>query len=92
MQSSLIFMAEFQMAKSRLLKNFELSDHGNFSQEPNDAAQGRDERFSSLNPGRAIRCMKETKLLRTEFYGTRSAEPKPNQLIPIRLVSGDPHF
>jgi hypothetical protein len=50
MQSSLIFMAEFQTAKSRLLKNFELSDHDSFSQEHNNAAQGREERFSILKP------------------------------------------
>jgi len=36
----------------------------------------------SLNPGRAIRCMKETKLLRTEFYGTRSAGTKTESVNP----------
>jgi len=50
MQSPLIFMAEFQAAKSRLLRNFELSDHGGFSQERDDDAQGREERLSILKP------------------------------------------
>ena len=36
MQSLLIFIAEFQTAKSRLLKNFGLSDHGGFSEERDD--------------------------------------------------------
>ena len=63
MQSLLIFIAEFQTAKKRLLKNFELSDDSRFSRERNDDAHGRIERLSVLSPGRAIRCMKEEKLL-----------------------------
>ena len=50
MQSPLIFMAEFQTATSRLLKNFELSDPDAFSQERTDRAQGREERLSILKP------------------------------------------
>ena len=38
MQSLLIFIAEFQTAKKRLLKNFELSDDSRFSRERNDDA------------------------------------------------------
>ena len=76
MQSLLMFIAEFQTAQKRLLKNFELSDDSGFSRERNDDAQGRIERLSVLSPGRAIRSMKEEKLLRTEFYWTRSAETK----------------
>ena len=82
MQSLLIFVPEFQTAKKRLLKNFELSDDSRFSRERNDDAQGRIERLSVLSPGRAIRCMKEEKLLRTEFYWTRSAETKTESLVP----------
>jgi hypothetical protein len=48
-QSPLIFIADFQ-TKSLLLKNFELSDHGGFSQDHNDGAQGREERLSILKP------------------------------------------
>jgi hypothetical protein len=50
MQSALIFIADFQTAKSRILKNFELSDHGGFSQERNDGAQDREEWLSILKP------------------------------------------
>jgi hypothetical protein len=50
MQSPLIFIADFQTAKNRLLKSFELSDHGGFSQERNDGAQDREERLSILKP------------------------------------------
>ena len=50
MQSPLIFIAEFQTAKSQLLKNFGLSDHGGFSEERDDDAQGREERISILKP------------------------------------------
>ena len=51
MQSLLIFIAEFQTAKRRLLKNFGLSDHGDFSEERNDDdAQGREKRLSILKP------------------------------------------
>jgi hypothetical protein len=50
MQSLLIFIAELQTAKSRLLKNFGLSDHGGFSEERDDDAQGREERISILKP------------------------------------------
>jgi hypothetical protein len=46
MQSALIFIADFQTAKSRILKNFELSAQGGFSQDRNDDAQGREERLS----------------------------------------------
>jgi hypothetical protein len=53
MQSPLIFIADFQTAKSRLLKNFELSDHGGFSQERNDGAQCREERLSILKPSKS---------------------------------------
>jgi hypothetical protein len=49
MQSLLIFIAEFQTAKKRLLKNFELSDDSGFSRERNDDAQGRRERLSVLS-------------------------------------------
>jgi hypothetical protein len=82
MQSLLIFIAEFQAAKKRLLRNFELSDDSRFSRQPTDDEQGRIERLSVLSPGRAIRCMKEEKLLRTEFYGTRSAETKTESVSP----------
>ena len=82
MQSLLIFIAEFQTAKKRLLKNFELSDDSRFSRERNDDAHGRIERLSVLSPGRAIRCMKEEKLLRTEFYWTRSAGTKTDSVSP----------
>jgi len=41
MQSLLIFIAEFQTAQKRFLKNFELSDDCRFSRERNDDAQGR---------------------------------------------------
>jgi hypothetical protein len=82
MQSLLIFIAEFQTAKKRLLRNFELSDDSRFSRERNDDVQGRRERLSVLSPGRAIRCMKEEKLFRTEFYGTRSAETKIESVSP----------
>jgi hypothetical protein len=34
----------------------------------------------SLNPGSAIRCMKEKKLLRTEFYRTHSVGTKPESV------------
>ena len=51
MQSLLIFIAELQTAKSRLLKNFGLSDHGGFSEErDDDDTQGREERISILKP------------------------------------------
>ena len=50
MQSPLIFIADFQTAKSRLIKNFELSDHGGFSQERNADAQGREQRLSIRKP------------------------------------------
>jgi hypothetical protein len=51
MQSLLILIAEFQTAKSRLLKNFGLSDHGDLSEERNDDdAQGREKRLSILKP------------------------------------------
>jgi hypothetical protein len=51
MQSLLIFIAEFQTAKSRLLKNFGLSDHGGFSEErDDDDAQGREERITTIKP------------------------------------------
>ena len=50
MQSLLIFIAELQTAKSRLLKNFGLSDHGGFSEERNADAQGREQRLSILKP------------------------------------------
>jgi len=51
MQSLLIFIAELQTAKSRLFKNFGLSDHGGFSEErDDDDAQGREERISILKP------------------------------------------
>jgi len=51
MQSLLILIAEFQTAKSRLLKNFGLSDHGDFSEERNDDdAQRREKRLSILKP------------------------------------------
>jgi hypothetical protein len=47
MQSLLIFIAELQTTKSRLLKNFGLSDHGGFSEEcDDDDAQGREEGIS----------------------------------------------
>ena len=46
MQSPLIFIADFQTAKSRLIKNFELSDHSGFSRERNADAQGREQRLS----------------------------------------------
>jgi hypothetical protein len=50
MQSPIIFSTEFQTAKSRLLKNFGLSDRGGLSQERDDDAQGREERISVLKP------------------------------------------
>ena len=51
MHSPVIFVAEFQTAKSRLLKNFGLSDHGGFSEErDDDDAQGREERISIIKP------------------------------------------
>jgi hypothetical protein len=48
MQSLLIFIAEFQTAQKRFLKNFELSDDCRFSRERNDDAQGHIERLSIL--------------------------------------------
>jgi hypothetical protein len=48
MQSLLIFIAEFQTAQKRFLKNFELSDDCRFSRERNDDAQGRIEQLSIL--------------------------------------------
>ena len=48
MQSPLIFIAEFQAAKSRFLKNFELSDDGGISRERDDEVQGREEWHSIL--------------------------------------------
>ena len=50
MQSPIIFITEFQTAKSRLLKNFGLSDHRGFSRERDDDAQGREERLCILKP------------------------------------------
>ena len=50
MQSPIIFITEFQTAKSRLLKNFGSSDHGGFSQERTGGAQGREERISIFRP------------------------------------------
>ena len=50
MQLPLIFIADFQTAKSRLIKNFELSAHGGFSEERNADAQGREQRLSILKP------------------------------------------
>jgi hypothetical protein len=82
MQSPLIFMAEFQTAKSRLLRNFELSDHGSFSQERNDDAQGREERLSILKPWKSYSMYERGKLLRTECYRTRSAGTKTESVNP----------
>lgn len=48
MQSPLIFITEFQAAKSRFLKNFALSDDGGISQERDDDVQGREEWHSIL--------------------------------------------
>ena len=92
MQSPLIFMAEFQTAKSRLLRNFELSDHGGFSQERTDDAQGREERLSILKPWKGYSMYERGE---TTSYGVlpdTPPEPKPNRLIPIRLLSGDAHL
>jgi hypothetical protein len=51
MQSPVIFITEFQTAKSRLLKNFDLWDRDGFSHEPyDDDAQGREERLFILKP------------------------------------------
>jgi hypothetical protein len=80
MQSPLILNAEFQTAKNRLLKHFELSDHGGFSQQRRPGS--RRTALYHLNPGRAIRCMKEKKLLRTEFYRTHSAGSKTESVNP----------
>jgi hypothetical protein len=54
MQSPLTFIAEFQTAKSRLLKSFALPDHGGFSQERNDDAQGGEERISVIKPWKKL--------------------------------------
>jgi hypothetical protein len=83
MQSPLIFIAEFQTAKSRLLKNFDLWDHDGFSHEPTTTMR-RVVKSGSLssNPGRANRCMKPEQLLRTEFYRTRSAGLKTESINP----------
>jgi hypothetical protein len=51
MHSPVIFVAEFQTAKSRLLKNFDLWDHEGFSHQSNDAdPQGREERLFLIKP------------------------------------------
>ena len=65
-------MAEFQTAKSRLLRNFELSDHGGFSQERNDDAQGREERLAILKPWKSYSMYERGE---TTSYGVLPATP-----------------
>jgi hypothetical protein len=81
MQSLLIFAADLQMARRRILEKFESSDDYRFSLEHNEDAPRHQEHIL-LNPWRAIRCMKEEKLLRTEFYRTQSAGTKTESSNP----------
>ena len=53
MQPLLMFIAEFQTAKSRFRKKFELPDGGGISQENNEDAQGREERLSIFTPSKS---------------------------------------
>ena len=76
MQSPLIFIAEFQTAKSRLLKNLGLSYRGSFSHERNDAAQGREERFSILKPWKSHSMYEKGK---TTSYGVLRDTFRRNQ-------------
>jgi hypothetical protein len=76
MQSPLIFIADFQTAKSRLLKNFELSDHGGFSQERIHGAQGREERLSILKPWKSYSMYEREE---TTSYGILPGTLRRNQ-------------
>ena len=82
MQSLLIFIAEFQAAKRRLLNDFEVSDNGRFSVERNEDTPG----CESLKPvnlsEKTHHCMKVEKLLRTECYRTRSVATKTESVSP----------
>jgi len=77
MQLPLIFIADFQTAKSRLLKNFGLSDHGGFSEErDDDDAQGREERISILKPWKSYSIYEREK---TTSYGVLPDMLRRNQ-------------